>query len=192
MARCLKQRCLARDNCLNNFNNLVLMTSPPKGGYRAAGMPSARRSKNRCWTPGQEGEGRPRRCCAPGQWGRTCSAAALARSSTWQRGPPTREAGRWCCTRPAKTALAGFTRAQALEWGPLWHPRQYDRARAVSRCRYVRRGGSAPHDRARGDDRTVAPAGQTARSGLPGPLPRFERIRLFDRFRHDVHSNGHR
>ena len=42
----------------------------------------------------------------------------------------------------AKTALAGFTRAQALEWAPVRHPRQCDRPWAVSRCRYVRRAGS--------------------------------------------------
>ena len=46
MARCRKQRCLARDSFRNNFNNLMLKSSPPKGGYRARAAGTAGRGRD--------------------------------------------------------------------------------------------------------------------------------------------------
>ena len=46
MARCRIERCLARDSFRNSFSDLMLNSSPPKGGYRARAARTAGRGRD--------------------------------------------------------------------------------------------------------------------------------------------------
>jgi NAD(P)-dependent dehydrogenase (short-subunit alcohol dehydrogenase family) len=81
----------------------------------------------------------------------------------------------------AKTALAGFTRAQALEWAP-WGVNVNAIAPGIfpDVVTSGRRARQADHP-ARRTDRAAQAARAAARSRLPGALPRLARLRLHDR-----------
>ena len=84
----------------------------------------------------------------------------------------------------AKTALAGFTRAQALEWAPYdVHVNCY-RTRHFSGCRDIRRRAPAAVDRTHPHHRAAWPAREVAGGRAAGAVPGVGRVRLHDRPNH--------
>ena len=81
----------------------------------------------------------------------------------------------------AKTALAGFTRAQALEWAPLRRARQLHCAGRVPRRGDLRRRTRQADHAARATDRAAQASGPPARSRPAGAVSRLGCIGLHDR-----------
>ena len=79
----------------------------------------------------------------------------------------------------AKTALAGFTRAQALDWAPFGHPGELHRTGPLSRRGDLRRGGVARSTRRAGGG-SAGTARQVAGGRASGALSRLECLRLHD------------